>query len=111
MDSSNNLYMTSGLNNNIEKFDSSGHGTIIANSGLNEPIGLAFDSSGNLYVANHGNNTIEKFDSTGHGTIFASGLAGPMWVAVQIPEPSTWALLTLGTGTLLGSLRLRRCLS
>ena len=59
-------------------------------------MGLAFDGSGNLYVANQGNNTIEKFNSSGIGTIFASGVSTPTSIAVQIPEPATLFLLTLG---------------
>ncbi len=53
----------------IEKFDINGVdlGTF-ADSGLDEPWGLAFDFSGNLYVANLHNNTIEKFDPRGTGT-------------------------------------------
>jgi hypothetical protein len=34
-------------------------------------------------------------------------LNGPIFIAVQIPEPATWALLVLGAVTLLDGLRLR----
>ena len=56
-------YVANYGNNTIEEFNSSGTGAIFANTGLDEPIGLAFDSSGNLYVANAANSTIEEFSA------------------------------------------------
>jgi DNA-binding beta-propeller fold protein YncE len=57
-------------------------------TGLDSPIGLAFDSSGNLYVANSGGSggSIEKFAPNGSSTIFAlgtnpQGLNGPYGLA------------------------------
>jgi len=87
-DSSGNLYVANAINSTIEKFDSSGNGTVFANSnsGVNDPWGLAFDSSGNLYVANQGISTIEKFDSSGNGTVFAnsnSGAGDCGWLAID----------------------------
>ena len=77
-----NIYVSNAGNNTIEKFDSSGNGTVFASSGLDWPRGLAFDSAGDLYVANQDNNTIEKFDSSGNGTVFASsGLDMPVGLA------------------------------
>ena len=67
-----NIYVTNYINKTIEKFDSSGHGTLFADSGADHPMGLAFDSSGNLYAANLFGNTIEKFDLSGHGAVFAN---------------------------------------
>jgi sugar lactone lactonase YvrE len=57
-----------------------------ASSGLNYPVGLAFDSGGDLFVANsgggNGNSTIEKFTPNGIGTVFASsGLNEPWGIA------------------------------
>ncbi|MGD0649674.1 MAG: NHL repeat-containing protein [Verrucomicrobiia bacterium] len=75
------IYVANSGNNTIEEFDSSGTGSVFANSGLNHPHGLAFDSSGNLYVANYLGNTIEKFDSSGTGSVFASGLNWPRGLA------------------------------
>ena len=55
---------------------------VFASTGLNGPVGLAFDASGNLFVANSGDNTIEKFAPNGVGTVFAStGLNGPLGLA------------------------------
>ena len=77
-----------------------------ANTALSSPTGLAFDSAGNLFVANHGNNTIEMFTSAGVGSLFAnSGLSGPQYIAFQVPEPSSFALLALGLPTLLARRR------
>jgi glucose/arabinose dehydrogenase len=80
-------------------------------SGLANPRGLAFDSSGNLYVANSFDGTVEEFNSNGTGTVFASGMGRPSGIAIQVPEPSTWAMLILSIGTLLGGLQFRRRLS
>src|SRR5260221_107524 len=46
------VYVSNSENNTIEKFDSSGQGSVFANSGLGGPYGLAFDNSGTLYGAN-----------------------------------------------------------
>jgi WD40 repeat protein len=115
-DSSGNLYVANANtlvggtgDNTILKFDSSGQGSLFAISGTNNySDGLAFDSSGNLYVANWNDGTIGKFDSSGNGSVFASGLINPSFIAIQVPEPTTWSLLALGAVALLGGLRLRR---
>ena len=41
-------------------------------SGLNGPVGLAFDAAGNLYVANYGNSTISKVTPAGVVSTFVS---------------------------------------
>jgi len=82
----------------------------VANS-FNNTI-VRFDASGNLYVANSGNRTIEVFDPGGHGSVFASGFRNPSFIAVQVvPEPATWAMVTLGFGALFGLRRARSALS
>jgi DNA-binding beta-propeller fold protein YncE len=93
-DSSGNLYAACYNSGTIEKFDSSGNGSVFA-SGLHGPVGLAFDSNGNLYAACYNSGTIEKFDSSGNRSLFASGLGSPGYITV-IPEPATLLLLTLG---------------
>jgi DNA-binding beta-propeller fold protein YncE len=67
------IYVSTFNENTILKFDSAGNQSTFAtaSSGLDYPLGLAFDS-GNLYVANVYSGTIEKFDSGGNGSIFAN---------------------------------------
>ena len=57
--------------------------TTFVSSGLNGPLGLAFDSSGNLYCSNINNNIISIFSSTGTliQTISSSELYGPTGLA------------------------------
>src|SRR5439155_2371482 len=79
------LLATFSSTNTIEKFDLA-TGTdlgVFANTGLNEPEGMAFDSSGNLYVTNFAGNSIEKFSPTGIdlGVFANTGLDGPFAVA------------------------------
>jgi len=59
-------------NNTIVKLAPDGIGTVFGSSGLNQPVGLAFDSEGNLYAANAGNRTIARFTPGGVGSVFAS---------------------------------------
>ncbi len=106
-DSKGNLYVDSSNDGNILNLSK---GTRVA-SGLDFPIGLAFDSGGNLYVANSGNGTIDEFNTNGVETVFASGLSSPQFIAIQVPEPATWALLVLGVAALLGNRPLRRYIS
>jgi len=76
-----NLYVACD-NNKIYEFNSNGVESVFATTGLNNPVGLAFDSSGNLYAANFGNNTIEEFGTNGVGSLFANtGLYEPAGLA------------------------------
>ena len=76
------IYVSDTGHNTIKKFTSGGIGSVFANTGLNEPFGLAFDSAGNLYAANGGNNTIEKFTQGGVGSVLAkTGMLVPSGVA------------------------------
>jgi sugar lactone lactonase YvrE len=83
------VYLSTYNLNTIDEFNSSGSGSdfATAGSGLNYPVGLAFDSSGNLYVANSGGGaqgspTIEEFTRSGTGSVFASaGLSFPTALA------------------------------
>jgi hypothetical protein len=105
-----NLYVANQGNGTIEKFDSSGNGSVFGNPwGLYKLNGPPFDSSGNLYKATW--QGIYKLDPNGHPSRFDNGLVGvggTTGIAVQVPEPSTWLLLALGIGAVLGGLRLRR---
>src|SRR5579859_798162 len=46
-------------------------------SGLNQPLGLAFDSTGNLYEADANSGNLYKFTPGGAQSLFASGLGRP----------------------------------
>jgi serine/threonine-protein kinase len=71
VDSSGNVYVTDGRNNEIRKITPAGEVTTLAGSitgghadgtstsaTFNQPAGIAVDSSGNVYVADQGNNEI-----------------------------------------------------
>jgi sugar lactone lactonase YvrE len=96
-DSFGNLFIASSGNNIIYKYSPDGVQTVFANSGLIVPRGMAFDSSGNLYVVNQWIlDNIVKIDPNGNQTVFAQSLeASPSFIAIQVPEPATPALLAL----------------
>ena len=50
-------------------------------SGLNQPLGLAFDRAGNLYEADASSGHIYKFAPDGTQSTFASGLSRPVGLA------------------------------
>ena len=77
-DNNGNLYVANYGNNTIEKFNSSGQGSVFATYltnglGIYFPIGMAFDSSGNLYVANEGDDKIIKIDPEGDTSLSHRG--------------------------------------
>src|SRR5438552_15205336 len=75
------FYVTSAGDNKVERYDSSGNGSVFANFGMVNPTGIAY-RNGFVYVANFFNNTIGKYDSTGSGTLFANtGLNGRIGLA------------------------------
>jgi hypothetical protein len=63
-------------NGNIEKFTSSGVGTVIANTGdiFNGSVGLAVDTAGNLYAGNPGNSSVTKYTPSGAGSVYMIGV-------------------------------------
>jgi hypothetical protein len=76
---------------------------------------LRFDSAGNLYAANVGNNVIESFTPDGVGSFFAQTPKGgepngdyPTLMAIEVPEPSTWAMVAFGAAALCGKRHLGR---
>jgi DNA-binding beta-propeller fold protein YncE len=103
-DSESNLYVAEFVGDTIEKFTPSGAGSAF-NTGLSSPTGLAFDSTGNLYVSNFYGG-ISKIAPNGVVSDFANS-AQATFCAIQVPEPSTCALLTVGLSALL-PLRRRR---
>jgi DNA-binding beta-propeller fold protein YncE len=109
-DSAGNLYDSYGPAGTIGRFSLTGTGLGIFASGLLNPVGVAFDSAGNLYATNFtsSNGYIEKLTPGGAGSVFATGLSWPVFVAIQVPEPSTWAVLVLGLPALFACLRTRQ---
>jgi hypothetical protein len=66
-------------------------------SGLNGPLGLAFNSAGNLFEADQGTGRIYEFTPGGTRSTFASGLNSPTFLAFQpVPEGSILGLLAVG---------------
>ena len=61
------------VNGNIDEFTPDGVRSTFT-SGLNVPLGLAFDKAGNLFVADAGERAIYKFTPAGVRTTFAVGL-------------------------------------
>jgi sugar lactone lactonase YvrE len=109
-DQSGNLYATDFLGGTIEKFITpSTRGLVsptVLTSGLSHPNGIAVDSGGNFYVAGLGN--LYEINSSGQVISNSSRNGFPYAIAVQVPEPATWALVALGSGAFLLSRRLRR---
>jgi sugar lactone lactonase YvrE len=74
------LFVSDARDNCIYKITPDGTRSAFA-SGLNSPMGLAFDSSGNLYEADQGSGNIYKFNPSGLKTLFAGGLLYPSFLA------------------------------
>lgn len=92
------LYESDRGTNTIFRFTAGGTKTTFA-SGLNAPMGLAFDTLGNLYEADNGSNTIFKFTSAGTKTAFATGLNAP--TALAIDSQGNVFEADFGSGTIL----------
>src|SRR5580698_2357246 len=65
---------------NILESTPDGFGIVYA-SGINEPVGLAFDAAGNLFVGAFGNGTVQQITPGGVQSTFASGLNKPWGLA------------------------------
>jgi hypothetical protein len=50
---------------------------------------------------------IEGYDSSGNLVSLVSLQQSPLFIAVQVPEPATWAMVAMGVGVVLGGLQLR----
>jgi hypothetical protein len=96
-----NLFEADRGSGNIYEFTPGGVRSTFA-SGLNNPLGLAFDSAGDLFEADYGSGNIYEFTPGGAQTTFASGLSYPAGLAFQtVPEPSALGLLAVGAAAFL----------
>ena len=98
-DTNGNLYVSdSGVSNNIVKIDTSGHGSVLIDSAIQEPLGLAFDSAEHLFVANN-DDFIQVFDTNGNNLFrFANpSLSDPQQMAFDSAGNLYVANLTFGT--------------
>ena len=67
-------------------------------SDLGTPSQLAFNSAGNLFATDQASNDILEFAPNGTQSVFATGISWGTGLAFQpVPEPSTMALLVVGT--------------
>ena len=59
--------------------------TVLLNTGLKNPSGVAVDSAGNLYIADNGNNAIKEIAASTHtvSTLLSTGLKAPNGVTVD----------------------------
>ena len=82
-DTNNNLYVAIAMSNGtIIKVTPNKVVSTFA-SGLNTPIGVAFDSSGNLFTTQSGSGILTKITSSGVATSFATGLNAPQGIAID----------------------------
>jgi sugar lactone lactonase YvrE len=112
--SGNNLYVADGnfdVNNGaIYEFigSSTTTGAPIA-TGLQGPNQLAADAAGRIYAAEYYGNDVLRMDANGGSqTALITGLSNPTGLAVSddaAPEPTTFALLSLGALLLVGAKR------
>jgi DNA-binding beta-propeller fold protein YncE len=77
------VFVSNAGNDTIQRISAGEPATVFANTGLDNPMGLAFDRNGNLFVANAGiSNSIMKFAPDGTGTVFTTtGLDNPRGLA------------------------------
>lgn len=71
-----NLFEADRGSGNIYEFTPGGGQSTFA-SGLNAPLGLAFNSAGNLFESDYGSGNIYEFTPDGEQTTFVSGLNAP----------------------------------
>ena len=100
-----NLFEADRGSGNIYEFTPGGVQSTFA-SGLNNPLGLAFDSAGDLFEADYGSGNIYEYTPGGAQTTFAYGLSNPAGLAFEgetlpVPEPAALGLLAVGAAAFL----------
>ena len=84
--------------NTIYKFAPDGTRSIFVDTGLNHPVGLAFDAAGNLFEADDGSGRIYKFAPDGTQSTFATALSSPRGLAFD--NAGNLLEADYGTGTI-----------
>ena len=65
------LYVANFDGNTIARITSDGIGSVFANSGVNEPLGLAFDHNGRFYASSYLDDTVLTFAPDGTSSVWA----------------------------------------
>jgi hypothetical protein len=111
--SSNNLFVSNYNAGTVGEYDATTGAVINANliTGLSIPEGLAL-SDNNLFVVNNGSGTVGEYNATTGAAINANlitGLNNPTGLAVaSVPEPSTLAMIAVGSVALMGMMLRRK---
>ncbi len=72
------LFAVDSNSDSVTKVAPDGSTTSFVSTGLNNPIGAAFDPLGNLYVSNFAGNNVKKITPDGEVSVFVrTGLSGP----------------------------------
>lgn len=90
--------------NSIIQFNSAGTQVgSISDSNINNSKGLAIDSHGDFFVTDEGSNSVTEYGPGGNFlATFTGDFNGPNYITtLAVPEPSAYALLTLGLGFLI----------
>ncbi|MGA8575204.1 MAG: hypothetical protein WB609_05860 [Candidatus Cybelea sp.] len=70
--------------NTVDVLNSSYQRTMTISSGINGPLGNAYDRNGNLYVANWQGDDVAEYDPAGkHVSTYSEGLVNPLGVTVD----------------------------
>ena len=100
-----NLFVADNGSDDIYEFTPAGAESIFA-SGLDGPVGLAFNSAGVLFEADNFSGSIYEFTPGGVRSTFASGLNGPVGLAfnsadvlfVSEPGPNSTSIIEITPG-------------
>jgi len=102
LDQAGNVYAANGFEDQISilKYTPNGVGSVFTSPQYGLAYGLACDSAGNVFAADQIGYQIIEYTSGGARSIFAD-CRQPLFIAIQIPEPSTFALAGLGAAALM----------